>query len=122
MCASDYQILVVDDVEDNLLLLQMFLESEGFGVETAENGSEAIAKVEASPPDLLLLDVMMPDMNGYEVTHHIRHNQALSVPIMLVSAHDEATATQGLELGADAFIRKPIDLEDLLARIKAFVQ
>jgi DNA-binding response OmpR family regulator len=122
MRSSGYQILVVDDVEDNLLLLQMFLEAEGYGVETADNGSAAIAKVEASPPDLLLLDIMMPDMNGYEVTRHIRNDKALSIPIMLVSAHDEANAIEGLEIGADDFIRKPIDFDELLTRIRAFIK
>lgn len=122
MRSSDYQILVVDDVEDNLLLLQMFLEAEGYGVETADNGNAAIAKVEASPPDLMLLDVMMPDMNGYEVTRHLRHDKSLSIPIMLVSAHDEANATKGLEFGANDFIRKPIDFDELLTRIKAFIE
>jgi len=123
MSSSDYQILVVDDVEDNLLLLQMFLEAEGYGVETAANGSTAIAKVEASPPDLLLLDVMMPDMTGYDVTQYIRQSDRLpSIPIMLVSAHDEATAMKGLEIGANDFICKPIDFDQLLTRIKAFIE
>jgi CheY-like chemotaxis protein len=119
---SDYQILVVDDVEDNLLLLQMLLEAEGYEVETADNGTAAIARVEASPPDLLLLDVMMPDMSGYEVTHHLRYNKSLSIPIVLVSAHDEASAAEGLELGANDFIRKPIDFDELLTRIKTFIK
>ena len=123
MSSSGYQILVVDDVEDNLLLLQMFLEGEGYGVETAANGSTAIAKVEASPPDLLLLDVMMPDMTGYDVTQYIRQSDRLpSIPIMLVSAHDEATAMKGLEIGANDFICKPIDFDQLLTRIKAFIE
>lgn len=64
----------------------------------------------------------MPDMTGYEVTRHIRHNKALSIPIMLVSAHDEANATQGLEIGADDFIRKPIDFDELLTRIRAVIK
>ncbi|NJO51343.1 MAG: response regulator transcription factor [Leptolyngbyaceae cyanobacterium RM2_2_4] len=119
---SDYQILVVDDVEDNLLLLQMFLEAEGYDVETADNGTAAIAKSKLSPRLICLLDVMMPDMNGYEVTRHIRHNQSLSIPIMLVSAHDETNAIEGLELGADDFIRKPIDFDELLTRIKIFIK
>lgn len=73
---SAFYILVVDDLSDNLFLLQTSLEAEGYNVDTADNGSSALEKVEASPPDLILMDVMMPDMNGYEVTQQIRQNPA----------------------------------------------
>jgi len=124
VCASlTFRILVVDDLSDNLFLLQTILEAEGYEVDTAENGSSAIAKVENSPPDLILMDVMMPDMNGYEVTWQIRQNRTVPfIPILLVTAHDEANAIQGLALGANDFIRKPIEFDKLLARIQAFLQ
>ncbi|PSB21055.1 response regulator [filamentous cyanobacterium CCP1] len=116
------RILVVDDLSDNLFLLQTVLEAEGYEVDTANNGSLALSKVEDSPPDLILLDVMMPDMNGYEVTQQIRQNENVPfIPILLVTAHGEADAVQGLALGANDFIRKPIEFDKLLARIRAFL-
>lgn len=124
MCASPtFRILVVDDLSDNLFLLQTILEAEGYEVDTADNGNLALAKVEDSPPDLILMDVMMPDMNGYEVTQQIRQNSSIPfIPILLVTAHEDANDIQGLALGANDFIRKPIEFDKLLARIKAFLQ
>jgi CheY-like chemotaxis protein len=118
-----FRILVVDDLDDNLFLLQTILEAEGYEVDTANNGSSALAKVEASPPDLILMDVMMPDMNGYEVTRRIRQNSSIPfVPILLVTAHEDANDVQGLALGANDFIRKPIEFDQLLTRVAAFLQ
>ncbi len=115
-------ILVVDDLADNLFLLKAMLELEGYAVEVANNGSTAIAKAEAVPPDLLLLDVMMPDMTGYEVTKRIRQSEKLAtVPVVLITAYDEESATTGQAVGADGFIRKPIDFEELLQRVRAYV-
>jgi CheY-like chemotaxis protein len=120
---SNYRILIVDDLMDNLLLLQTILEAEGYEVEIADNGRLAVAMVEANPPDLILLDVMMPEMNGYEVTQQIRQKQELPyIPILLVTAYAEPKAVDGLTLGANDFIRKPIDLDELVARVKAFLQ
>ena len=91
-------------------------------MDTANNGSLALSKVEDSPPDLILLDVMMPDMNGYEVTQQIRQNENVPfIPILLVTAHEDADAMEGLALGANDFIRKPIEFDKLLARIRAFL-
>ena len=87
MPASNYRILIVDDIVDNLFLLQTVLEAEGYEVEVADNGRFAVAKVEAAPPDLILLDVMLLDMSGYEVTQRIRQNQELPyIPLLLVTA------------------------------------
>lgn len=117
------RILVVDDLADNLFLLQTVLETEGYDVDTADSGSLALAKIEAEPPNLVLLDVMMPGLNGYEVTQRIRQNNLLPfIPIVLVTAHEDASAIHGLDIGANDFIRKPIDFDELLARIKAFLQ
>jgi len=116
-----YRILVVDDLVDNLFLMQTLLETEGYVVDVANNGSLALNKIEASPPDLVLLDVMMPEINGYEVTRRIRQNDTLPfIPILLITAHEEPRVIEGLEIGANDFIRKPIDFEELLARIKEF--
>lgn len=116
------RILVVDDLADNLFLLQAFLEAEGYDVETADNGSLALDKITAFPPNLVLLDVMMPGMNGYEVTQRIRQNDKLPfIPILLVTAHEEVTVSQGLDMGANDVIRKPINFEELLARIRVMI-
>lgn len=123
MSTSNSRILVVDDLVDNLVLLQTVLEAEGYDVEITDNGRSAVAMVESNPPDLILLDVMMPGMDGYEVTQQIRQNQEIPyIPILLVTAHAEPRAVEGLSLGANDFIRKPIDLDELVARVKAFLQ
>jgi len=121
MFFQNHKILVVDDLLDNLFLLQTVLEAEGYDVDTASDGATAIAKVKNSPPDLMLLDVMMPDMSGFEVAQCIRqHTDLPFIPILLVTAHDEASRAEGLEAGADDFIRKPIEFDELLTRVKAF--
>jgi DNA-binding response OmpR family regulator len=117
------RILIVDDLEDNLFLLQAILTEEGFEVDSAKNGKLALAKIEASPPDLVLLDAMMPGMDGYEVTRRIRQNKKLPfIPVLLITAYENANIPEGLELGANDFIRKPIDYDELMARIKAFLR
>lgn len=122
MSTQVYRLLAVDDVPDNLFLLQTILEMEGFVVDVATNGSTALRKIKASPPDLILLDVMMPEMNGYEVTQRIRQDDSLpSIPILLITAQDEADALSGIELGANDFIRKPIDFNELLTRVRAYL-
>jgi CheY-like chemotaxis protein len=121
--ASNYRILIVDDIIDNLLLLQTLLEAEGYNVDLADNGRLAVTKVESAPPDLILLDIMMPDMSGYEVTRRIRQMPDIPhIPILLVTAHEEPKAVEGLDSGANDFIRKPIDFDELLARVRAFLR
>ncbi|PSB30060.1 response regulator [Stenomitos frigidus] len=118
-----YQLLAVDDIPDNLFLLQTILEAEGFVVDVATNGTTALNKIKASPPDLVLLDVMMPGMTGYEVTQRIRQDRSLPpMPILLITAQDEANSMRGLALGANDFISKPIDVNELLSRIRAHLQ
>lgn len=117
------RILVVDDIEDNLFLLQTILTEEGYEVDLATNGKSALAKIEASIPDLVLMDAMMPGMDGYETTRRIRQNKRLPfIPILLITAYENANIPQGLELGANDFIRKPIDYDELMARIKAILR
>ncbi len=113
-------ILVVDDIEDNLSLLQAILSEEGYEVDIAKDGKSALAKIEASPPDLVLLDAMMPKMDGYEVTRRIRQNKKLPfISILMITAFENANIPQGLDLGANDFIRKPIDFDELMSRVKA---
>ncbi len=111
-----HKLLVVDDLPDNLFLIDVILGSEeDLQLSYADNGLAALEAVEASPPDLILLDVMMPGMTGYEVIRRIRQNSKLPyVPILLITAHDELSMSEGLEMGADGFIRKPFDIEELI--------
>ncbi|MBD2525289.1 hybrid sensor histidine kinase/response regulator [Nostoc sp. FACHB-133] len=118
-----YRILAVDDTRDNLILVQAILESEGYEIELASDGIKALRQVEKSPPDLILLDVMMPGMDGYEVTRRIRNNPAISyIPILLITAFHESSVVEGLDAGADDFIRKPFDTDELLARVRSLLR
>ena len=114
--APTKRILVVDDAVDNLFLLQTVLDLEGYQVEIADSGKAALAKIELQLPDLLLLDVMMPGMNGIEVVQHIRQNRNLPfIPVILVTGCDRSSESQ--ELDIEDFIAKPIDFDNLLLRV-----
>ncbi len=116
------RILVVDDVADNSFLLQTFLELEGYQVEVADSGYLALEKIETAPPDLVLLDVMMPGMNGYEVVKHIRENQQLPfIPILLVTGHDSNSLPQVDEFVVNGLIHKPVIFDELLTRVQAIL-
>ena len=116
------RILVVDDLPDNYLLLQTVLEIEGYFVEVADSGHAALESIAFHPPDLILLDVMMPGMNGFEVTRRLRQNPSISfIPIILVTGYSEPTPAGGFDVGADGFIRKPIDFDDLLHQIRTIL-
>jgi signal transduction histidine kinase len=116
-------ILAVDDNPDNLILLETILESEGYKVELISNGMHALEQIAQDPPDLILLDVMMPEMDGYEVTRRIRQNREISyIPILLITAYHDASVVEGLDAGADDFIRKPFDHEELLARVRSMLR
>jgi two-component system sensor histidine kinase/response regulator len=117
------RILVVDDAPDNVLLVQTILEEEGYEISTADNGFSALRQIDKSVPDLVLLDVMMPGMDGYEVTKRMRQNTELPfIPILLITAHDNASVVQGLDMGADDFIRKPVEMDELLARVRSLLR
>lgn len=117
------RILVVDDIADNSFLLKTILEGEGYQVEVADSGSQALNLIEAAPPDLVLLDVMMPEMDGFEVTERIRQNTDLPfIPILLITGYTEPSPADGFDVGADGFIRKPVDLDDLLTRVRSILQ
>jgi CheY-like chemotaxis protein len=114
------RILIVDDIEDNITLLEAILVDEGYVVDTATNGKTALAKVKAAPPDLILMDAMMPGMDGYEVTRKIREEKDLPfIPILLITAYENMNAAEALDLGANDFVRKPIEYDELMARIRA---
>jgi signal transduction histidine kinase len=116
-------ILVVDDSPDNLFLVQTILEEEGYEITLAHNGQVALAQIDISPPDLILLDVMMPDMDGFEVTRRIRDNPNLPfMPILLITAFDQPSVVKGLDTGAADFIRKPVEVDELLARVRSLLR
>lgn len=115
-------ILIVDDIPDNCFLLQSFLESEGYEVDIAESGIEAIAKIELNLPRLVLLDVMMPEMNGYEVVETIRQNlHLLNLPILLVTGIDISAIPAIEQTHVNGVIHKPVDFEQLLEKVQAFI-
>ncbi|MBX7146065.1 MAG: response regulator [Alphaproteobacteria bacterium] len=117
------RILVVDDVPANLRLLEARLTAERFDVITVENGQAAIEMMKMQPPDLVLLDVMMPGMNGFEVCKKIRSTKAIAdIPVVMITASSEPVhRSLSLEAGADDFLTKPINDMALLARTKSLV-
>ncbi len=120
---SPDRLLIVDDVPDNLFLVRTILEEEGYEIITLSNGQDALKIIETEPPDLILLDVMMPVMDGYEVTRRVRAMKDLPfIPILLITAYDRANAVKGLDLGEDEFIRKPIEADELLARVRSLLR
>ena len=117
------RVLVVDDLPDNCFLIQALLQDEGYQIDIASDGQAALEYIQQSPPDLVLLDVMMPGMDGYEVTRRIRQNTALPfMPILLITADDRPSVVQGLDMGADEFIRKPVEFDELVARVRSLLR
>jgi DNA-binding response OmpR family regulator len=116
-----YKILAVDDEKRMVRFIQLNLEQDGFQVITAYNGKEAIEAVRTQLPDLILLDIMMPDLNGFEVLKKIR--EVSSVPVIMLTAKgEEDDRIQGLELGADDYITKPFSPREMVSRIRAVLR
>ena len=116
-------ILAVDDIPDNLLLIQLALEQEGHQVAVAHDGIDALKQIKQAPPKLILLDVMMPGMDGYEVTRRIRQDQNIPfIPILLITAREEPSLVEGLDAGADEFVRKPYQIDELQARVRSMLR
>jgi diguanylate cyclase (GGDEF)-like protein len=119
-----YRILVVDDEEHIRKIVKFQLEKSGFEVDVAEDGVLALKAVEACPPDLILLDLMMPNMDGYEVTRRLKANyQTNQIPVIMVTAKSEMeNKLQGFEDGANDYITKPFAITELLVRVKNVLQ
>jgi putative two-component system response regulator len=117
-------ILVVDDQAQNIALLEAFLAPQGYEVLMAGSGEEALEKLSVNPIDLVLLDVIMPGMDGFTLTRRIRQDSAnLLLPIVLVTAlRDTEDRIKGIEAGCDDFISKPIDKMELLARVRSLLK
>jgi adenylate cyclase len=118
------RILVVDDTPNNVKLLTDLLTVRGYDVVTATDGDEALLRVKDSRPDLVLLDVMMPRMNGYDTCRAIRADPSTGIlPVVMVTALDPSTErVKGIEAGADDFLTKPINAQELLARVKSLLR
>ena len=112
------RVLVVDDDKNICELLRLYLEKEGYGVILAHDGEEAVVKFNALKPDIILLDIMLPGIDGWQVCREIRKKS--NVPIIMITAKQETfDKVLGLELGADDYVVKPFDTKEVIARIKA---
>lgn len=115
------KILLVDDDPNIRQLVRLYLEREGFDVTEADRGDSALKEFKAAPPNLMLLDVMLPGMDGWQVCREVR--KVSNIPIIMLTAKDETfDKVLGLELGADDYVVKPFDTKELVARIKAVIR
>lgn len=124
MTPKPVNILAVDDIPDNLFIIESILgDIDNYHIDCVNDGHAALKYVTAHPPDLILLDVMMPGLDGYEVTRQIRQDKKLPyIPILLVTAHDQSSLSEGLDSGADDFIRKPFDIDEMMARVRSLLR
>jgi DNA-binding response OmpR family regulator len=118
------RVLVVDDEPNIVMSLRFLMEREGFQVEVAPTGEAALAALNQAPADLVLLDVMMPELDGFEVCQRIRNNPAWhqTKVIMLTAKGRDVERDKGLALGADAYVTKPFSTRELVARVKQMLE
>ena len=114
-------ILVVDDEQRIIDLAQMYLEQEGYTVSSSNNGSEAYQRIMENPPALIVLDLMLPGMDGWEICRRVRADSDVPI-IMLTARSDDIDKIVGLELGADDYLTKPFNPRELVARVKAILR
>ena len=117
---SEYKILIVDDSSVNNYLLENILEEKGYKLQIAFDGNEALSILENDPPNLVLLDIMMPGIDGYSILDKINKSDKLkSIPVIMVTSKSEMTDKQkAFEIGAIDYIVKPIEIDDLLAKVE----
>lgn len=117
--ASEFKILIVDDVPTNVMLVQAILKKEGYTLLTANSGRKALDIAQSQHPHLILLDIMMPEMDGYEVLQHLRSNpETNNIPVIIMSAlSDMQSIIKGYQLGAIEYVTKPFQREELLKRV-----
>jgi two-component system cell cycle response regulator len=117
------RILIVDDERRNRQLLEVMLASEGYRVEMANVGSEALDLIRHNPPDLIMLDVMMPGLDGYQVVARIKADPASKhIPVIMLSALDDQNSRKhGLTAGAEAFLSKPVNREEMFAVVRSLL-
>ena len=116
---EDFTILVVDDIDDNILLLNTVLKRAKYNVISATRGAEALEKISSDNPDIILLDVMMPDIDGFEVLRRLRSDpEHKDTPILMLTAlHNEDDVIEADKIGATDYITKPFKADDLLERV-----
>ena len=116
-------ILIADDEPNIVISLEYLLQRDGYQVRVARNGQEALDAIQASPPDLVLLDVMLPLVSGFEVCQKIRENPALAGVriVMLTAKGRDVEMSKGLALGANTYVTKPFSTQDLLAQVRALL-
>ena len=121
---ADAKVLIVEDERDLLELLKYNLDREGYEVDTAVSGEEGLKKVRADPPDLVLLDLMLPGMDGLEVCRGLKGRpETAGIPVIMLTARgEESDIVAGLELGADDYITKPFSPKILMARLRAVLR
>lgn len=119
-----YKILAVDDEKHIVRLVQINLQKEGYDVVTASNGREALEQVEREKPDLVIMDVMMPEMGGFEALQEMKANEATStIPVIMLTAKaQDADVFEGWKSGADLYLTKPFNPQELLTFVKRILQ
>lgn len=118
---AEKKILIADDEANIRELARLYLEQDGFQVTAVANGTQALAQIKQSPPDLLVLDLMMPEMDGWEVCRRLRMNSNLPI-LMLTARDDDIDKIVGLEMGADDYLTKPFNPRELVARVRAILR